>query len=165
MHQERQRNEQIAATAIPLLDLRRDVFRLQKENDQRDQWCQWVEAARPDDDVLQTLATITVASQTENRAIMIDSLDLRQAIELPSSATKMPDWAIPRIAIEARIRAEAIQPWLDRLNSFDRIDAAAIHAITHSDTSNTLLAESDFSSGNAQPIQVRATPLSTRVLP
>jgi hypothetical protein len=165
MHQQRQRNQQIAATAIALWGLRRDVTRLQQENDRRDQWCRQVQAARPGDDLLQTLAAITLASQTEDRAIKIDSLDVRQEVEFPASAKQTPPWATGRIVIEARATAEVIEPWLDRLNSFDRIDAAAVRETTPSGTDNPLLAQPNLLRDQAQPIEVHATPLATRVLP
>lgn len=165
VHQERQTNQQLAATAIPLMDLRRDVCRLQRENNQRDQWCRLADAARPADDLLQTLAAISAASQTPDRAIMIDSLDVRQAIEFPESAKQTPPWATGRIVIQARMPAEAIRPWLDRLVSSDRVEAASTATESDFDTNSQLRTESSFLRDEAQPINITATPLSTRVLP
>ena len=165
-HRTRQMRKQMAAAAIPLLDLRRDVIRLQQENSQRNQWCQAVEASRPDDSLLQTLAAIAAASRGVHHDILIDTLHLRVPIEYPLSAENTPDWAIPLLAITAHVLTDdAVQQWVDRLNRCDRIESASIHAATE-------LAQANASSigefRTKQPwgsVQLTAIPLATRVLP
>ena len=160
IHRDHRMNEQIASTAIPLIDLRRDVIKLQDENNQRKQWCEWVETTRPDDSALQTLAAIAVASQNGTQEAIIDSLHLRLPIEYPISAAQTPSWAVPRIAISARITTDqAVQPWIDRLNSIDRIEAAAAVA------DSNMPAGKRIESSDIGRVQLTATPLATRVLP
>ena len=67
----RQRNEQLAAAAMPLMDLRRDVIQLRVENERRNQWCDYVETAKPNDDMLQSLTAI--AARTDD-AVLIDTV-------------------------------------------------------------------------------------------
>ena len=181
VHRNRQLNERIASAAIPLMELRSDVIELREENNQRSQWCRSVEAARPDDSALQTLAAVAVASQNGNGQIIIDSIHLRLPIEFPASATKTPDWATPQITITARLlRGDAVGGWVDRLNSFDRIESASIVAANDhrsqrgSDWSPVRASVPELTPGGPtltqvqnqiDPLQLTATPLATRVVP
>ncbi len=164
---ENRTNQQIASTAIPLLDLRRDVFRLQGDNKQRQQWCRWVESTRPDDSMLQVLAAIAAASQirdpsqTGDQQITVDSVALRLPMEFPISASEPPAWAVPFITIVARPTSlDVVQPWVERLSSFDRIAAASIAADTNETVSDVRLEKKKI-----QSVQLTATPVATRVQP
>ena len=165
IQQERRRNEGIAATAIPLIKLRKDVLGLQANNQQREAWLQGVTAARPGDDLLQTIAAIAVASRTEDRAIIIDSLQVRQPIEHPVSTRSTPEWAIPRIEIEARVQPGAVAAWVNRLSDSDRINAAEVISAGRARDLPALSDDADPNLGGVLPIEVIATPRWTRVLP
>ncbi len=163
---QREMNLQIASTAIPLMDLRRDVVRLQEENSQRNQWCRSIDSSRPDDAALQTLAAITAATQGERQGILVDSIHVRLPIEYPVSAAKRPDWAVAQVVITARVVSDAVQTWLDRLNQFDRIADASLASPSVSEEFRGVdLSNVGSISGDRGSIQVTATPLSTRVLP
>jgi hypothetical protein len=150
----KQRNEQIVASALPLISLRQDVQRLETFNEQCEQACRAVETAQPDDSLLQTIAAIAVVSESAQPGILVDSVQLRLPIEYPESPTA-PSWAEPILAISARvINAEAASSWGDQLNELDRI----ANAVVESDSAVA------GPTGLTQ-IHVKATPLATRVLP
>lgn len=156
-------NQQIASTAIPLLDLRRDVIRLQEANKQRQQWCRWVQSAKPDDSMIQVLAAIAAASQTIDQSpageqqITVDAVSLRLPIEFPLSAETPPPWAVPFMTIVARPASSAlVQPWIERLNSLDRITAASIAEEDDDD---------DVTTTGITSVRLTARPVTGRVHP
>lgn len=156
-------NQQIASTAIPLLDLRRDVFRLQEENQRRQRLCRWIQSAKPQDSMLQMLAAIAAASQTGERPqtgdaqITIDTVALRLPVEFPGPATKPPAWAEPFLTIVARPTSiDLVQSWVDRLNSLDRVTEASVAAES---------VEVGSKNGDISSVRLTATPVSGRVQP
>jgi len=160
-HRVHNANVQLASIAIPLMDLRSDVIRLQDENDRRNQLCQRVESTRPDDGVLQTLAALAVASQSQTHETIIDSVHVRLPVEFPITAKETPAWAVPQISISARITTDVkINQWIDDLNSFDRIEAVSIVADDH-DSADEQLEMNDV----IRRVRLSATPIATRVLP
>ncbi len=162
-HRDQLTHQRIAAAAAPLIELRRDVFSLQEQIESHEKHCRRVEAAKPDDSGLQTLAAIAAASQTGTRDIIVDTLQLRLPIEYPASAKEPPSWALPHLEISARILGDAEEPWIDRLNSFDRIESASV--VTNQFGGNGE-GEDDFRLHlESYPVRVTAIPNATRVLP
>lgn len=150
-------NLRIASAAIPLMQLRSDVIQLQESTALRERWCQWVESARPGDDMLQTLAAIAKASRSDSRQIMIDSLQVRLPIEFPATTKETPTWATPLLSVSARFAADdALTLWLDQLKSLDRIEPASID--------ESRQGSSDPEDGFRR-VQLTATPRATRVMP
>lgn len=147
-HRDQQSHDQLVATAMPLIDLRRNVFQLQSGNAQRLKWCQWVESAKPDDDAFQALAAIIASPQD----IEIDQLSIRLPLEYPLTAKEVPDWAVPHLAVTARVASpEVAQQWVQRLSRSDRIDAATVD-----------VKPLELAGGR---VELTATPRTTRVLP
>jgi hypothetical protein len=150
-HRDRRARERLVVAALPLLELRRNVFRLQDVNAQRRQWCQWVESAKPDDNAFQTLAAITATPLGENE-IKIDRLSIMLPLEYSVAAKEVPDWATPRLSVSARVASsDAARLWIERLNQSDRIDSAAL--------------EVDQASQAGGRVELTAIPQTTRVLP
>jgi hypothetical protein len=136
---------------MPLLELRRDVFRLQDFNAQRRQRCQWVESAKPDDNAFQTLAVITATPPGENK-IKIDRLSITLPLEYSAVENSVPDWAAPRLAVSARVASSDVAKlWIERLNQSDRLDSVALE-----------VDQADLAGGR---IELTAVPQTTRVLP
>jgi hypothetical protein len=160
-HRVHRANVRLAAAAIPLMDLRRDVIRLQQDNNQRNQWCQWVDSARPDDSVLQTLAAVAFASQSETDDIVIDALHLRMPIEFSATAKATPAWAIPHVSVSARItNSDMVDRWVNQLNAVDRIEAASMVVNDRDSKRESLQTVEEINR-----VELTATPLATRVLP
>lgn len=166
-------NQQIASTALPLLDLRRKVFHLQESNKQRQQWCRWVESTKPDDSMVQVLAAVAAASQasdssrastqarTSDRQITIDSVSLRLPLEFPISSSEPPAWAVPFLTIIARpTSTDLVQPWVERLNGFDRIAAVSL-----ADDTNERVSKLQSTNEEDMSVRLTATPVATRVQP
>ncbi len=152
LHRDRQARENLVVAALPLLDLRRDVFRLQQRNTQRQQWCQWVESAKPDDNAFQTLATVVSTPPSEIEKIKIDRLSIRLPLEYPANAKEVPNWATPQLAVLARAgSSEIARQWVEQLNHSDRIAAASLD-VKPADLTD-------------EQIELTAIPLTTRILP
>lgn len=144
--------EQVAAAAKPQFDLRRSVLHLEAANERRQQWCQWVESARPHDDAFQTLASITAAANGEGMNIKFDRVHVKLPLEYPATETSPPDWALPSATIIARVQSpEVMNRWLAQLKTSDRLAAATI--------------DDDPSGDIGQQYEVTASPVATRVLP
>ena len=149
-------NEQLAVAAMPLMDLRRDVLQLHEDHSRLLGWCQQSEAARPSDDILQSIAAIALASQTGQGDVIVDSLHLRLPHEYSVTAAEPPHWAIPVVSIAARVSEQGkVDKWLDRLNQFARIKLAKVQT-----ESGPLTVP-----GDAISLQISATPIATRVAP
>ncbi len=150
-HKEAQLRQQLVAASLPLFDLRRDVHQLEHRNSQRAKWCRWVESARPDDQLFQTMAAVVIAPKPDDGEIKIDRLHVKLPIEYPLDEQETPSWALPQLSIAARTTPEAAQRWAERLNRSDRIQAASVE-------------ETPVHIGHRQ-LRITATPLSSRVLP
>lgn len=158
-----QSNQQLAFAAIPLMQLRTDVLRLQEENEQRTRWCRWVESARPDDSMLQVLGAIAVASDSSNQEILVDAVDLRLPIESPADASEPPAWAVSTLSIDARLtssNADVTRGWVERLESTDRITAVSVSNDRKDSAARLRVVDNDV-----KRVHVTATPLATRVHP
>ncbi len=147
-----QARQQLVAVALPLLDLRRDVLRLNHWNRQRVQWCDWVESAQPDENAFQTLATIAKSSHSDGSNLKIDRIVIQMPLEHSVTDEPPPQWAMPRLDIAARVSSpDVAYQWIDRLNHSDRIANADIDD-----------AADDLAGGR---VEITATPIATRVLP
>lgn len=152
---------QLATNASPLMELQKSTIALRSENARRQTWCSLVEAVEPDDCAVQTLGAIAKASQIDS--LLIDSLHLRLPLEAAvtdANRSVQPD-SHPIVHVTARFQSGADLSWDDRLQASDRIanvslqrrpDAGKLSGLTRG-------------SGNWLPIQLTATPQSTRVLP
>ncbi|MFK8111802.1 MAG: hypothetical protein AB8B91_06355 [Rubripirellula sp.] len=150
------RNQQVAVTAVPLMDLRRDVLRLQADNVRRESWCQTVESSRPDDSMLQVIAGVALASRSDTQSVLVDKLHVRLPIEYAVENEQSPEWAVPTLKVSARLASDfEVTAWMDRLNLMDRIENAR----------NELDEEFVSLSNGRRSAEIVATPLATKVLP
>ena len=156
---ERQRQKQtyreLAAAAAPLMNLRQQVSLLQEDTRRRERLCGAVETSRPNDDLLQTLASI--ASSTRIESVLVDSVRIRLPVE--SAAPESSSTA--EILIDARVENNSSQSWLDALAKSKRITTPKIVEEEHAPQINGR-------KGNLAPTQslrVRGTPAVTRILP
>ena len=160
MRRTRHANEQLAAAAIPLMNLRRDVIRQRAENHKRSQWCDIVESARPSDDALQTLAAIAIRTDPQ---ILIDTVHLRLPVEYTGPAESMPQWATPTLELSARIpQAKPVARWIQELTRSDRIHNMQLQ---DDDLQQTKTNSARISSDATQRVNLAATPLASGVLP
>lgn len=157
--QERQSNEQLAAVAIPLMDLRRDVLRLRAENHRRNEWCGYVESARPCDDMLQSLAA--VATNTDD-SILIDSIHVRLPVEYTREFETAPDWAMAKLELLARVPlTSSVSDWTSKLMTSDRIQDADLKEADDLEQINSLRTPLNAT----RRVELNAVLLSTGVLP
>jgi hypothetical protein len=151
-----ERNAKIGWAALPIRQLREDVIVLQSRNRQRSQWCNLVHSAKPDDSALQALAGIAGTLRQADRAIFIDTLQLRLPVETGPLA-KLP----PLLSMDLRSKdLSSRRSWLDRLEHLDRIESFDVeqrHAVT---VDSSVLGLSGL-----QHVQVTGIPIATRVLP
>jgi hypothetical protein len=148
----RNQNARMIAESQPLSDLRRKTQLQEVENTRQAQWSQWVESAKPDDSLLQTMAAIAVATKPAESGIEIESLEIHLPLEYPADFQQPPSWAAPRLSLTAHVNdGLTVRAWLDRINASDRIDDA----------------RSKLTPGTWQGsrIQIDAKPRSTCVLP
>lgn len=155
----RQRNEQLAAAAMPLMDLRRDVIQLRVENERRNQWCDYVETAKPNDDMLQSLTAI--AARTDD-AVLIDTVFLRLPVEHGGDMDSPPEWAMPKLELTARVPlASSASGWVERLSQSDRIQSPVL-----TDDNDLVQLNALRNQGNAtRRVELLAVPAFTGVLP
>ncbi len=145
-------NSNLIAQSQPLAELRQKSQVMQQENQRRSKWASWVESAKPDDSLLQTLAVIAAATQASEKEIEIDSMQIQLPLEYPAPHKEPPQWASPKLLITAKVSNELnARSWLDRLNASDRIDDAT-----------SRLGARSWSGGT---VQVSAKPVATRWLP
>ena len=148
----RTQNARLIAESQPLSDLRRKTQLLQLETARQAKWSLWVESAKPDDSLLQTMAAVAEATKPAESGIEIESLEIQLPLEYPANFQRPPHWAAPQLSLTAQV-ADGItaRGWLARLNASDRIEGAS----------------SKLASGSWQgsKIQIDAKPLSTCVLP
>ncbi|TWU59895.1 hypothetical protein Poly51_01680 [Rubripirellula tenax] len=156
------RHQTIASEAVPLMAMRQAVMRLQTENERRSGLCQQVQSAKPNDDILQTVAAIAASTADFDDTISIDSLHVRLPIEFEtdstqSTAPKIPTWASPHLNVLAKVAdtATALQ-WLDRMNAHPRISSATTLDALPTVEENQLL---------RFPITIKANPIASGTLP
>ena len=155
------RNDQarakIAAAAFPLYQLRRDTTLLEQTNQQRQDWCQAVESARPDDNGFQTLAAVAASLSADASNIEVDQIAIQIPRERHDRAPNEPLWETGSIDITARVHSIATaHQWVGRLDASDRITNVTLES---------LISEGGERRIEGQRIEITATPLATRVLP
>ena len=145
----RSNNSRLITEANPLSELRKKTQRMEALNKQQTKWNSWVESAKPDDSLLQTLAAIAHATQPAETEIDIETLEIKLPLEYPESYQPTPPrWAEPRLSINARVKeGKTTLSWIKRLRSSNRIE--------------------DIGSQPAArgTIQINATPVATRWVP
>ena len=157
--QSRQRNEQLVAAAIPLMDLRQDVIQLRAENHRRNQWCDFVESAKPNDDVLQSLAAI--AARTDD-TVLIDTVLVRLPVEHAGDVDSPPEWSLPKLEVTARVPlANSVSGWVERLSQSDRIQTPVLTEDNDLEQANVLRLQDNAT----RRIELSAIPAFTGVLP
>ncbi|QDT06685.1 hypothetical protein K227x_51010 [Rubripirellula lacrimiformis] len=129
------RHQQLAAESMPLFRLRDDVRVLSAEHDQLQQWCDHVQSALPNDDLLQAMAAVAEATYPLQSTIRMESLHVRVPVEysvdpaadgtVPSGPLSPPDWAKPTIKITARANPSSVSNWVQNINLNPRIDGAS----------------------------------------
>ncbi|MGB7328489.1 MAG: hypothetical protein WBD31_26670 [Rubripirellula sp.] len=163
-------HQQIAAEAMPLIQLRQQVLQIQASNEKRMQWIRQVESARPSDDLLQTIDSFAAASADFLPAIALQTLHVRLPVEYevnqvaeksakPNKTTQVspPAWSTPKLdAIAAVGAGTPVDRWLVQLNQRPRISSA---------TEIGVQSEPDPADQLDRPVTIKATPITTRVLP
>ena len=153
----RQRNAELVATAQPLRNLKSEVALIHRRDQLIRKWNQLVESARPDDSLLQVLASVAHATHPTENGEPEDHLDVQAihaklALEHSSSAEKAPTWAQPKLSLSALAnRRAAVTQWSGRLSALDRL--------TEVETN------SPSSFFRQTLVQATAVPRATRVLP
>ena len=146
----KQRHARVAAEAQPLEELRRSVIDIEQRTKQSETWITAIETAKPDDSVLQTLASIAGAT-VEDAMIDVEMVDVQLAIEFPANLTEPPEWAQPRLEITARVSdREVANEWAKRIDLSDRVSSASVRT--------SINADDDL-------LQITGAPQATRVLP
>ncbi|TWU49798.1 hypothetical protein [Rubripirellula reticaptiva] len=164
---QRHRNyQQIAAVAMPLMQLRQQVLQIQSSNEKRMQWIGQVESARPNDDLLQTIDSFAAATADLLPTIAIQTLHIRLPIEYaagPAADSKTtshvspPSWATPKLDAIASVGADApIDRWLTQLNQSPRVSSASAIGVQ---------SQRDLGDKLDRPVTIKAMPISTGVLP
>ena len=137
-------------SAAPIAKVKRMSERLDAENSTRQKWLRYVESTKPDDSVLQTLLSVSQATDASNSNISVQSIEVK--VPLEHSAKNPPAWAQGRLQISALApSAKAADQWLDRLNSRDRIEKADLNAPS--------------GKWHTRLIRISGTPTATRLVP
>lgn len=161
VQREQQFRLQMAARAEPILALRQRAQRWNQQDGRRETWCGWVESARPDDSLLQTLAALAAASRVEPPEVVIDEIEIRLPLESavasspkPSPATSPtadPGSVAGQLSVLGRVASpEAALRFAQRLNQQRRVEAAKVEAVPDEQTASLTLT---------------ATPVATRIVP
>ena len=146
-------------TIEPVLQIRNEVRRQLTDHSSRRRWIEQVETARPDDSMLQTLAAVAVAIGPNANRVMIDSIDISLATELPAgpSSTQSTPGAEPTelvtkpaIVLLARSDTNTTANLVSSLSEQPRIDHVTIEPSLN---------------GDGTRIQLNGVPRVTRVLP
>lgn len=117
----------LIADAAPLKQVRDDVVRMQSDVEALRTACSLVESAKPSDELLQTLAAIMVISNDFDQDVIIDSINVRLALEYPQTESTTPTWAESDLSIMMSFPDEHVQvDWIDRLGKSDRIEKPTI---------------------------------------
>ena len=146
----RANNACLIAESQPLAELRQKSWLMDQENERRAKWNEWVESAKPDDSLLQTLAAVAEATNTVETGIEIDSLEIQLPLEYPAKVKQPPRWAAPQLLITAKVSdGSSTRTWLQRLNASDRIEDATSRLVP----------------GSGGTVGVNARPVATRCLP
>ena len=161
----------VQAVALPIASMRDNAITLKEENRRLRQWCELVETARPDDSLLQTLASVAAAVSSERESVEVTTITVVLPDEHASSATdesdgREPAARSPLISITGRVRsAETAKRIAAELESSPRIESVAI-----ADTSRPgEAAEQETTSATKDALRmsmrIDGTPVVARVLP
>ncbi len=147
----------LRAKVEPVLQIREEARRHLTDHASKRRWLEQVETARPDDCLLQTLAAVTIAVGPNADQIMIDSIDISLATELPANSsspqntpdTERPDlMTTPAIVISARSDTNTAANLVSRLSEQPRIDNVTLEP-----------------SQDGTQVYVKGVPRLTKVLP
>lgn len=151
-YQQRLLSRDLAAAAAPLMDLRKQVSFIQADTQRREHLCDLVEQSRPNDDLLQTLASIAFSTQSND--VMVDSVRIRLPIESDSDQSA-------EVLIGARAKTESSKAWVNELAKSKRIVTPQI--VVEERAPNISACRMKF--GKARAMRLRGAPTITRVLP
>ncbi|TWT93978.1 hypothetical protein [Stieleria varia] len=125
--QQQARDQEIVAASSSVNQLRRIVTVLESDNARRRQWVQWVETAKPDDSLLQSLAVVTAAThpatpQNAEQHLDVQRVSIKLPVEYPASADATPNWAQPSLSVVAitKSRGQAME-WMERVAESPRV--------------------------------------------
>lgn len=148
----RSKRSDIVRAAYPLVDVRRQCERMQRDTSLQNRWADVVNSAKPDDSALQTLLAVSQATGATENAIDVQSVELRMPLEHTASGAAVPDWAKPRLLITADVvNGSTADRWHKRIESFDRVTRTSLR------TPNGTWAN--------RTVQVSGEPVPTKVLP
>ncbi len=159
-HESNRRFEtRLRAKVEPVLKIRDDARRQLTDLSSRRRWIEQLDTARPDDSLVQALAAVATAVGPDADRVMIDSIEISLATELPASPSSPQSTTeaeqptlvtTPTIIIGARSDANASASLVSRLSEQPRIDHVTIEPNLNGDGSR---------------IQLMGVPRSTRILP
>lgn len=150
-------NAELVAQAEPIRELRQATRVIEAENLLLEKWCLWVESAKPDDCVLQTLAAVALATQNGDplppqKHLDVQSIEVKLPLEYDLASENPPTWAAPKFSMTVTANSrDVLMPWNDRLEKTGRLENVKLTApggVWHEAL-----------------IQVNATPLATRTVP
>ncbi len=153
----------MAAKVGPIIDIRAAAITQSEANLRTAKSIDQIQSARPDDSLLQTLASVTVAAKPFHDDILIDSIDIRlpleehlatNGVEPQSQTVAVVDDLVPRVLIRLRVSDPlVIESFLEALRDQPRL--AEVDAIV------------DPHSGDdtQQELTIYAVPQATRVIP
>jgi hypothetical protein len=138
--------------ARPLLRLRDEIRQLEQDLAKHRKACTLVESARPDDSLLQVVAAVTAASQTDDHRLLVDAIGVTLPLEAVGDKATPPDAPDAGLLIDGSVQdKDTLDRWIERLHTSDRLRSIELRQ-----AGRRLLRQS---------IRVTATPLSTRLLP
>lgn len=149
----------LQAKVAPILQVRDEARRQLANQSTRLRWIEQVETARPDDCLLQTLAAVSLAVAPDADQVLVDSIEISLATELPVSLpsptntldTQQQDVVtVPAMVINGRSGSDAVANLISRLNAQPRVEKMTVEPNSNED--GTLF-------------QVIGVPRITRVLP
>lgn len=150
-------NSELIAKAEPLENLRMEAALMSTNNRQQEQWNDWVESAKPDDSLLQTLGVIARSTNPAETGIEIESLHIQLPLEDPSGQSQPSRWAAAHLSITANVENPVVaHSWIERLGASDRITDP------RSRDSRAKFAPGSWTGGS---VHVIARPESTRIVP
>ena len=148
----RSKRSDIVRAAYPLVELRRQCERMERDTLLQNRWVEVVNSTKPDDSALQTLLAVSKATAATENAIEVQSVEVRMPLEHAANGTAVPDWAKPRLLITADVANGATADrWHKRIESFDRVTRTSLRTPNGNWANRT--------------VQVSGEPVPTKVLP
>lgn len=160
--QKRISDNRLASIARPIRELKLKADLLEAENALNAKWVQWVSSARPDDSILQIMASVAIAThgdatsdqaiQGEDAHLDVQTIHIKLPLEYSGNAPKPPTWAEPSFSVSAIAKKRSlVMSWSDRLEDIGRLTNVKLN--------------SPAGAWRQAQVQVDAMPLSTRTLP